>query len=479
MVFFGREKELEILNNLTQKKTASLVVLKGRRRIGKSTLIEQFSRPYALYKFSGLAPTPEMTDQDQRDFFAKQFKKHFKISITAEDWWDLFSALSLQIAQIDSKQWAVILLDEISWMAGEDTTFLSKFKEAWDSDFKKKDKLILVLCGSVSSWIEKNIIGNTGFVGRVSLNMALEPLPLNICNYFFRKKMLSAYDKLKFLSITGGTPKYLEELNLNLSMDDNIKNLCFAKEGFLYNEFDQIFNDTVLSHAKVYKEIVLALASSGSLERSEIIEKIKLAEGGDLSDYLNNLITAGFISREYTWSLTDRQVSRFSKFRLSDNYLRFYLRAILPNRELVEKNLLTPGSLSSFTGWNSLIGLQFETLVINNKNLLIKLLGIDFNDVQICNPYFQKANSKQRGCQIDFLIQTKTNVLYVCEIKFSKNSLDSAVISEMKEKLQNLSVPKSFSVVPVLIHVNGVSESVIEADYFYKIIDFERFLLGV
>jgi len=479
MGFFGREKELEILNHLTQKKTASLVVLKGRRRIGKSTLIEQFSSTYVFYKFSGLAPTPEITDQDQRDFFATQFKKYFKLSIAAENWWDLFLALAQQVAYQNSKQWTVILLDEISWMAGEDPTFLSKFKEAWDDLFKKQNKLILVLCGSVSSWIEKNIIGNTGFVGRISLKMALEPLPLNICNYFFRKKMLSAYDKLKFLSVTGGIPKYLEELNLSLSIDDNIKNLCFTQEGFLYNEFDQIFNDTVLSNAKVYKEIVLALASSGSLERLEIIKKIKLAEGGDVTDYLTNLITAGFISREYTWSLMDRQVSKFSKFRLSDNYLRFYLRAIFPNKELVEKNLLAPASLSSFTGWNSLIGLQFETLVINNKNLLIKLLGIDFNDIQICNPYFQKANVRQKGCQIDFLIQTKTNVLYACEIKFSKNSLDSTVISEMKEKLQNLSAPKGFSVVPVLIHVNGVSASVIEADYFYKIIDFEGFLLGV
>ena len=473
MSFFGRERELDILKALTQKKSASLLVLKGRRRIGKSTLIERFANPYIFYKFSGLAPTPEIKDQDQREFFTKQFKEYFQISLQAEDWWDLFIALAQQI----TNQRTVILLDEISWMAGEDPSFLSKIKEAWDTHFKKKNKLILILCGSVSSWIQKNIIGNTGFVGRISLQMSLEPLPLDICNYFFRKKMLSAYEKLKFLSVTGGIPKYLEELNLSLSVDENIKQLCFTKHGFLYNEFDQIFNDTLLSNAAVYQKIVFALSSEGSLERSKIIKKNKLAEGGDISDYLDNLIAAGFISREYTWSLKDRKPSKLSKFRLSDNYLRFYLRAIFPSKELIEKNLLEATTMSSFSAWNSLMGLQFENLVINNRALIIERLGIDPNDVQMSNPYFQRANARQKGCQVDFLIQTKTKVLYACEIKFSKNVLEVSVISEMKAKLKCLVSLRGFSVVPVLIHVNGVSESILEADYFYRIISFENFLV--
>jgi AAA+ ATPase superfamily predicted ATPase len=481
MDFFGREKELESLNLLAQKKTASLVILKGRRRIGKSTLVAHFGQQpkNQFFSFSGLAPNPQLTAQDQRDFFAKKLKEYFNLNFSSEDWWDLFMALNNQLNHPAQNKTSkvnslVILLDEISWMADGDSTFLPKFKEAWDNYFKKNHSIIFILCGSVSSWIEKNILANTGFVGRVSLKMELKELPLNICNQFFGEN-LSGYDKLKFLSVTGGVPKYLEELNPGLSIDENIRRLCFLKEGFLYNEFDQIFNDALLSNALVYKKIVLAL-SEGSLNRTEIIQKIQLCTGGDVDDYLNNLMAAGFVSREHTWNIKNTKISKLSQFRLSDNYLRFYLKAILPNQEKIKQDLLTESSLSSFLSWNSLIGLQFESLILNNRQLLLPILGIHPDEVLMSNPYFQRQTLRQKGCQIDLLIQTKTNVLYACEVKFSKNPVETSVIEEMKEKLLRFNAPRQFSVIPVLIHANGVSDGLLETQYFYRMVDFERLL---
>ena len=201
-LFIGRQKELERLGLLLTKKSASLVVVTGRRRIGKSRLIEEFAKGKRFFSFSGIPPSSGVTEQIQRDLFAKELSKQFHLpELRATDWSDLFTLLANQT----SKGRVVILFDEISWMGIEDPTFLGKLKNAWDMEFKKNPQLILVLCGSVSTWIEKNIISNTAFFGRISLYPTIEELPLDDCN-----KMLdaigfksSSYEKFKILSVIG------------------------------------------------------------------------------------------------------------------------------------------------------------------------------------------------------------------------------------------------------------------------------------
>lgn len=104
-------------------------------------------------------------------------------------------------------------------------------------------------------------------------------------------------------------------------------------------------------------------------------------------------------------------------------------------------------------------------------------LQINPNDVVADNPFFQKKNTKQAGCQIDYLIQTKYNTLYICEVKYSKKEIETRVIDEMDEKIKRLNIPKHFSYRTVLIHVNGVSESLEESHFFSHIIDMKDFLI--
>src|SRR3990170_612482 len=214
MLFVGRKHELSVLNRFISKKSASLLVVKGRRRIGKSRLIEEFAKPYKFYSLSGIAPTEKTTAQSQRDDFSNQLSKHGLPNIYAKDWNDLFWLL----ADKTKKGRVIILLDEISWMGSKDPDFLSKLKNAWDLRFKKNPHLILVLCGSASSWIEKNILSSTGFVGRISFTLTLDELPLKDCKYFWGNKAahISAMEKLKLLSVTGGIPRYLEEVDSRL-----------------------------------------------------------------------------------------------------------------------------------------------------------------------------------------------------------------------------------------------------------------------
>jgi len=118
----------------------------------------------------------------------------------------------------------------------------------------------------------------------------------------------------------------------------------------------------------------------------------------------------------------------------------------------------------------------FDNLVINNRQSLLKILGISSDIIVNDGPYFQKETRRNRGCQIDYLIQTKSNELYVIEVKFSRRELSKSIIGEMKRRIDALIKPKHTAIRPVLIHINGVSEETLEDYYFYQIIDFTMLL---
>jgi len=178
--FIGRQTELDGLNRLWKKNTSSLVIIKGRRRIGKSRLVEEFASGYINYVFSGLPPHPKTTAQSQRNEFSIQLSQQMGYpKLRANDWSDLFWMVNEKI--VPSKK-TILFFDEISWIGSKDPEFLGKLKNAWDLYFKKHPKLILILCGSVSTWIEKNILSSTGFLGRVSYTLTLEELPLRMCS---------------------------------------------------------------------------------------------------------------------------------------------------------------------------------------------------------------------------------------------------------------------------------------------------------
>lgn len=468
-LFSGRDQELEDLDRFLHKKSASLIVVRGRRRVGKSRLIEEFAKGRRFYSFSGLAPNEFTTAQSQRDEFARQLSEQTGIpEVKADDWSKLF----LLLAEKSQKGKVIILFDEISWMGSEDTNFLAKINNAWDQKFKRNPELIFVLCGSASAWIEKNILNNTGFLGRISYTLTLEELPLSDCQRFWGKAgaNISSYEKFKFLAVTGGIPKYLEELDPTISAEENIKQLCFKKGGLLVDEFEHLFSNVFQRKSPLYREIVRAL-SYGSKEPSLLAKELGTEVTGLFSEYLDELALSGFIKRDYTWNVKTGQDSRLSKYRLSDNYLRFYLRYIEKSLTKIDRGGYQFKSLMSLPEWNTIMGLQFENIILNNRKILHAILGINQEDIISENPFYQTSTSKQPGCQIDYMIETRFNTLYICEIKFSKNLIGMEVIKEVQSKIDKLNRPKGFSCRPILIHVNGVSNEVIEDDYFSSIVD--------
>lgn len=470
--FIGRALQLKQLSALTKKPTASFVVINGRRRIGKSRLVEEFGRDFThFYRFSGLPPDQHTTAAHQLQEFSRQLSRAFNTANARyDDWSDALWAVAERVQQGK----VLLLFDEISWMGSHDPTFLGKIKNVWDTQLKNNSKLIFVVCGSASSWIEKNILSSTGFVGRISLNMTLDALLLSECNQFWPKH-ISAYEKFKVLSITGGVPKYLEEILPGESAEHNIKRLCFTRGGFLTQEFEHIFSDIFLRQSHYYRQIVVALCD-GAKEVSEIAATLNIKLHGRIREYLQELILAGFVVRDHAWHLKTGEDTSSSRYRLSDNYMRFYLRYIEKNQSKIQRNAFAMKSLHSLPQWSVMMGLQFENLVLNNRMAIHQQLGITPEDVVADNPFFQKKTNRQRGCQIDYMVQTRFDTLYVCEIKFSRHPVGVDVIAEVEEKIMRLTRPRGFSCRPVLIHVNGVTEALIDTQYFAHVIDFSQFL---
>jgi hypothetical protein len=465
--FVGRELELAKLAELVRLDAASLVVIKGRRRVGKSRLASEFAARLSGYRsvlLTGMAPEEKITAGDEREDFALQLSRALAMPPPrADDWNTLLWALADRTA---TGKW-VVILDEINWLGTHDATFLGKLKSAWDLHFSKNNKLILILSGSLTSWIERNILRSTGFVGRIHLDLTLDELPLRYCAAFLEAghRYLSSYEKFKILAVTGGIPSYLERIDPASSADANIHRLCFTREGFLFREFDLLFHD--LFQKKLFYRQLIAAVAEKPLDLEGIYRKLGVKKAGYVSDGIEDLIEAGFLARHYTWHVKARVGSKRSLIRVIDNYTRFYFRSIKPNKTAIER-----GAARLPAGSDGVLGLQFENLILKNRPAVWAKLGISVDDIVFDDPFWQTATRKNRGCQIDYMIQCRNNTVYACEVKFSKDPLPRAVISEVDGKIRNLVKPRNFTFRPVLIHVSGVDETVLEERYFDAVIDF-------
>lgn len=472
-LFVGRESELDRFRQLRKKETASLIVCQGRRRIGKSTFFRQCAKEVDHFLiFEGLAPRSKIGKQDQLEAFAESLAAQTKIPKVGLTSWT--QAFQLLYASLPASGSIVILLDEVSWMAIDDADFPGYLKIAWDGSFSRRPGLTLALCGSVSSWIQENILNNTGFVGRCSWNLHLPPLSLPACNKFWSDKSVSTTEKLKILAVTGGVPRYLEEIDPTQTAEQNIERLCFDAGGLLFNEFNQIFQDIFSRRATTYREILLALID-GAKSVTETSKALGHQKSGVLSKALANLESAGFVTKDVSFDpKTTETRDRTIRYRILDNYLRFYLKYVEPAREQIKKGLYQRTPLETLQAWDTIAGLQFENLILCNQGLVLDKIGLGNVPVLNVGPYFQAATARHPGCQIDLLIRTEGS-LYVFELKFRKN-VGAGVIKEVQQKVDRLRAEPSLSVRKGLIFQGDLDPEIKTSDYFDHIVPFEMLL---
>ena len=474
-MFVGRTEELESLNGLWKKSIPSLVTCRGRRRIGKSTLVEQFARQSdaRLIVIDGLPPHGKMTNREQLANFALKLSVQSSVlNIVPEDW---FSAFRMLDSALDDSRRTVVLLDEISWMGRCDGSFPGQLKSAWDLLFKRHRNLIVVLCGSVSAWIRRNILDNTGFVGRISKDIVLDELSLSESAAFWgaRRKRLAPSEILDVLTVTGGVPRYLEEVDPSLSADENIRNLCFSRDGLLFDEFNQIFSGVFGAEAE-QKGAVLRALCDRSMTGVEISETLGVSRGGSFTDIIDALVEAGFVARDCPVDPATGKRARSPVYRLKDNYARFYLKYVEPNAHEIASRHYRFNGMDMLPGWRTILGLQLENLVVNNVRDLLRPLRLEGVPILSAAPYRRNRTTKAKGCQIDLLIQSRKSVCLV-EVKH-REEIGEEVESEVAEKIACLGVPPNKTVRAALVYLGELKPVVRGNAYFDALISFADLL---
>ena len=473
--FFGREAYLDKLDALWRKSTSSFVVVAGRRRIGKSTLVEEFAARSncEFIEIVGLPPDEKMTNQKQIDNFCERLARHIgRPRQSADCWARAFDALD---DALKGRGRTIVFLDEISWMGKYDDSFAGFLKTAWDTQFSKHDRLIFIVAGSVSAWINRNIQRSKGYVGRISLDFTLPELPPATCLGFWGRKLdrTSTGDILDVLAVTGGVPKYLNEIDPSLSPDENIRRLCYDPDGYLFKDFDRIFDDVFGASISAKKRILTLLA-----EKPASVSELALALGGDpnghLSENLAELQEAGFIAGARGRNPVTGKDVREIRYRLRDNYTRFYLRYILPKKESIANGFYQYVPLERLPGWDVIMGLQFENLVLNNIAVLAPYIGLMGKTVESAAPYFRSGRKTGKGVQIDYLVQLP-KCTYVIEIK-RKRHITSAIEDQMQEKLDRLKLPRGRSVKLVLVYAGELDPVVEENGFFDYLVPADRLL---
>ncbi len=468
--FAGRQVELQQLSAIKKLRKASLVAITGRRRIGKSALVKEFSKEFKhFYEFQGLAPRLAGSNALQLAHFAEALQLNFGGGrLQFDTWTQAFDQLAKEIGDRP----ALVFLDELSWMGKFDPDFAGRLKVVWDTKFSRVPGLILVLCGSVSAWIEDNILNKTDFVGRVSLTLRLKELPLQVALNFWDidKERSSILERLDYLCIVGGVPKYLEEFNPHESCLANIQRLCFTAGGYLFEDFERVFSDIFGRKTDTYRKIVRAI-SARHLSPPQLSKKFRRSPGGDITQALTELEQSGFLARDYVYK-AGGQRGKLSRLRISDNYLRFYLRYIEPNLERIKRGIFNLNNLNNLLAWEAIRGLQFENLVNNRLPEILTGLGLRDAGVLAAGPYFQQQTSRTQAVQIDLLIECERNNFYICEIKYQK-LISARIIKEMQAKLAKIKLPKYSSRRPVLIYAGELDPAVTESGFFDKIYDLQ------
>jgi len=468
-MFIGRKKELRLLHGIISANRATIGVVYGRRRIGKSELIKKAFEKQRVLLFEGLENRPK---QDQIDNFLFQLfyqtKKEFH-NKSVKSWREAFLLLYEEL----KVRPAHVVFDELQWMANYRSEIVSELKPVWDLYISEIRDITLILCGSIASFIIKRVVKSNAFYGRTDLVIHLKNFLLPDTKEMLRGKGVSEIIDAQML--LGGIPKYLDLVREKPSIRIGIEELAFTETGYLTDEYERIF----LSHFgrnPEYEEIVRVLARHPyGLFRQRISEEAVIDRGGGLTTHLKNLESAGFISSVTPFHKGHN--SRLLKYYLSDAYLRFYFSFIRPNLKKIKSGIHTSmfGQIAqsgSFSGW---MGRSFEYLCIEHAAKISEILG--FPGIEFTfGPYFKAPKDDSPGVQIDLLFDRKDNVITLCEMKYSLSPIGTNIIEEVERKAEILQAKfKNKTIQKVLISRSNPTGDLTSSGFFYRVIKPEEF----
>ena len=454
----GRKKESEELNKLYHSGKAELVAIYGRRRIGKTYLVDEIFKGHIAFRHAGLSPVEEnkkgMLKAQLEHFYYSLLLQGMKKSKKPESWLEAFYMLEKFLEHTDDGSRQVVFLDELPWMDTPRSGFMTAFEGFWNTWGCHRDNLMVIVCGSANSWIlDKLINSHGGLYNRVTYEIKLAPFTLTECETFYENKnvKMSRYDIVQSYMILGGVPYYMNYFQSGKSLAQNIDNIFFHKQGKLKDEYHRLFA-SIFSNPEAMKRIVEFLQTrNAGFTRSEIANGIDVKDGGRLSQSLNALIASDFVVKYIPFGKGKRE-----HYKLVDPFCLFYLHFINKKEKLEEnfwqQNITSP----QITSWR---GYAYENVCFNHIQQIKKALGI--SGVITNHSAWSKRKDDTEGIQIDLLISRNDNVINMCEIKYysSDFTVDKAyyqVLLHRQELLSKEIAPK-VSIHSTLITTFGLS----------------------
>jgi len=456
----GRNNEKSILTNALKSSRAELIVIYGRRRIGKTYLIREIYKHHILFEFSGLH---KVSYKDQLKNFNLTLRSYNKKSKDSSDWIEAFYQLQIYFDKLKGKTKKVLFIDEFPWLDTRKSNFLAAFDRFWNSYASKRKDIVVVVCGSAASYIIKNIVKNKGGLhNRLTQTIQLEPFSLLETELFLKhnKVKLTRYDILQIYMAMGGVPYYLEKIIPGESVAQALDRLCFKKNGFLQNEFQNVFA-SLFDQYDNHESIIRSLSKTRKgLTRNGLLKSSKLNSGGTLTKTLEELEDSGFIDRYIPY-----QGTKDALYRLTDEYSMFYLKFIENTKPSTKPIWMKTQGQHSYKIWS---GFSFESVCLKHVDQIKE--GLKISGINSTHGSWIEKNTKG-GAQIDLLIDRDDNVINVCEMKFynSKFTLDKKYAAEINRKSNafqlNTSTKKSLFITFITtygLHSNQYSQQYVQ-----------------
>jgi uncharacterized protein len=425
-MLIGRESEKKIIEELLESSQSEFLAIYGRRRIGKTYLIDQVCGNKIIFTLTGLH---HATLKEQLQNFSILFQNQTKKFIPqATNWLGAFQLLTQHLESLPNQK-KVIFIDELPWLNTPKSNFLGSLEHFWNSWASKRNDIFLVICGSAASWMINNIVKNKGGLhNRITKSISLKPFNLHESELLLRKNgiQFTKYQIAQLYMILGGVPYYLKAVKKGMSLDQIVNELCFTKDGLLKNEFQYVFQ-SLFDNAENHLKVIKALSEKNKgLTRTEILEKTELSNAGSTTRILEELEESGFILKYIPLYNKNKE----SLYRIIDYYTLFYIQFI-EKRKATTNTFLTISKLPNWSIWQ---GLAFENICFQHILPIKQKLGISGVNTQEAS-WYKKGNSEEKGTQIDLLIDRDDAIISICEMKFTN---DSYVISkEYAEHLRN------------------------------------------
>ncbi len=427
----GRQYESGLMQQLLDSGKAELLAITGRRRVGKTYLIKQVYKDRIVFDFIG---TQKAKRSNQLAKFASKVSEYsqspFPLSKPA-NWAEAFDMLKVYLkTQNLPEQKKVIFFDEFPWIGGHRSGFLQEF-DYWWNDWASNQNLVVVICGSATSWMIEKILNNkAGLHNRVTRRIGLKPFTLGETIEFLRSKNihLENYEVIQLYMALGGIPHYLNEVAGGESAIQNINRLCMEKNGLLRNEFDNLYA-ALFDNADNHIAVIKSLSEHPyGMTRQEIIAKTNFSDGGGISKILSELESSDFIISLTPFGKSKKDIL----YRLSDQYSLFYLKFMKGKKAGGNIPVFTNVANEAYKIWR---GYAFENICILHVEAIKSALGIA-GILSSQYSFFQKGSENSKGFQIDLLIDRADYCINICEMKFYNDIIrpDAEFAATLRER---------------------------------------------